>query len=79
MHPSAMQNCKAFIDSYFPVSPGTAKMKVVDIGAQDIYGSLREVCHEGLQYVGVDVVSGKGVDIVLEDPYVLPFPGDTGK
>jgi len=46
---------------------------VVDIGAQDVNGSLKTVCPPNCKYVGVDFVAGKGVDVVLQDPYQLPF------
>ena len=70
MHPTAMLNGKMFFDVYgAKMATGT----VVDIGAQDVNGSLREVCPPHLTYVGVDFVAGKGVDVVLEDPYRLPF------
>jgi SAM-dependent methyltransferase len=70
MHPTAMLNGKMFFDVYGArMAAGT----VVDIGAQDVNGSLRGVCPPHLSYVGVDFVAGKGVDVVLEDPYRLPF------
>jgi SAM-dependent methyltransferase len=70
MHPTAMLNGRMFFDVYGArMATGT----VVDIGAQDVNGSLREVCPPHLAYVGVDFVAGKGVDVVLEDPYRLPF------
>lgn len=36
-------------------------------------GSLREVCPAAAQYVGIDLETGKGVDLVLDDPYRYPF------
>jgi SAM-dependent methyltransferase len=45
----------------------------VDIGAQDVNGSLKTICPPNAIYLGVDTTQGKGVDIVLEDPYKLPF------
>jgi SAM-dependent methyltransferase len=45
----------------------------VDIGAQDVNGSLRAVCPPHFSYLGVDFVAGNGVDLILEDPYTLPF------
>lgn len=70
MHPTAMLNGKRFFDTYASkVTGGT----VVDIGAQNLNGSLKDVCPQGLAYVGVDFVAGNGVDVVLEDPYRLPF------
>lgn len=34
MHPTAMQNGKAFLDTYFPSASLTQKSTVVDIGAR---------------------------------------------
>ena len=70
MHPTAMLNAKMFFDRYgTPFSAGT----VLDIGAQDVNGSIRNVCPAQFTYTGVDFVEGKGVDVCLEDPYHLPF------
>lgn len=48
-------------------------LTVLDIGAQDVNGSLRQFCPLNAKYVGVDFVNGVGVDVVLTDPYKLPF------
>lgn len=50
-----------------------AQPLILDLGAQDVHGSLRSVAPPAARYVGVDMVAGPGVDIVLADPYVLPF------
>lgn len=76
MHDTAYYNCQAFFDAYAPAFRG-ADTKVVEIGSQDICGSIRECCPSGFQYTGVDFVAGKGVDVVLEDPYRLPFETDS--
>lgn len=74
MHPTAMHNGKMFFDTYAAkLGQGT----VLDIGAQDLNGSLRTVCPPALTYVGVDFVPGKGVEVVLDDPYLLPFPDNS--
>ncbi len=70
MHPSAMRNGQLFFDTY---ASRLAQGVVVDIGAQDVNGSLRTVCPPQLQFIGVDFVPGRGVDVVLDDPYRLPF------
>jgi len=70
MHLSALNNGKAFFDVY---AEGILEGRVIDIGAQDVQGSLKNVCPAHLAYTGVDFVAGKGVDVVLDDPYVLPF------
>lgn len=70
MHPSAMSNGKLFFDIYAAkLSQGV----VIDIGAQDVNGSLRSVCPPHLNFIGVDFVQAPGVDVVLDDPYRLPF------
>lgn len=74
MHQSALLNAALFFQTYAPQGEGKV---VVEIGAQDVNGSLRQVAPEGLKYVGVDFVSGNGVDVVLDDPYVLPFEDES--
>ena len=73
MHPTAMNNAKSFFDTYSPGFSGISNVKIVEIGAQDVNGSLRQVSPKNFQYIGVDFESANGVDLVLEDPYKLPF------
>ena len=40
-------------------------------------GWMRSVCPTGFRYTGVDFVEGKGVDVVLTDPYELPFDDES--
>jgi SAM-dependent methyltransferase len=74
MHPTALHNARLFFDTY---ALGCQGGTVLDIGAQDLNGSLRSVCLPELRYVGVDFVAGNGVDIVLDDPYRLPFESES--
>jgi SAM-dependent methyltransferase len=74
MHPSAQKIGALFFECYAKVLPAGT---VVDVGAQDVNGSLKGVCPSHLKYVGVDVVGGKGVDVLLKDPYQLPFDSDS--
>lgn len=74
MHPSALTNGKLFFDTYAARLEGAM---VVDIGAQNVNGSLRDVMPAHLRYVGVDFVNAPGVDVVLTDPYQLPFDGES--
>ncbi len=60
---------KMFFDQYVQKTG----LHIVDIGAQDVNGSLRSVSPSQNKYTGVDFVKGKGVDIVISDPYSLPF------
>ena len=70
MHPSALKNAKLFFDNY---SKAYESGNILDIGSQDVNGSLKEVAPNHMDYVGVDFVEGKGVDVIIEDPYKLPF------
>ena len=72
MHKTAMDHARIFFETYVK-APAT----IVDIGAQDVNGSLRSVAPAGCTYTGVDFVEGRGVDVIIEDAYKLPFADDT--
>lgn len=74
MHQSALRFGKLFFDVYCDQLTGVT---VVDIGSQDVNGSLKQVMPTSCRYVGVDFVPGKGVDLVLEDPYQLPLEDES--
>lgn len=74
MHDSALDLGRRFFDAYCGRFPSP---RIIDIGAQDVNGSLRSVAPAAGEYVGVDFVDGKGVDVVISDPYALPFPDDS--
>ena len=71
MHPTALSNADFFFKTY--LSPEKKDLTILEIGSQDVNGSLRSVCPAGHSYIGVDFVKGKGVDVLLTDPYKLPF------
>lgn len=73
MHASAMANGKSFFDCYGKAMDTGRAVTVVEIGSQDVNGSLKDVCPGHFKYVGVDFVEAKNVDVVLTDPYSLPF------
>jgi hypothetical protein len=72
MHDTALAIGRRFFTSYFPDRPG----RFLEIGAQDYIGGLRQFAPPGSSYCGVDVCEGKGVDVVLNDPYSLPLASD---
>jgi SAM-dependent methyltransferase len=73
MHDTALANSRLFFNCYTK-HIDLARPKVIEIGSQDVNGALRSIVPEAFEYIGVDMVAGKGVDVVLDDPYVLPFP-----
>ena len=74
MHPSALKNGKLFFETYAAELSGAT---VIDLGAQNVNGSLKDVMPSHLRYIGVDFVAGRGVDVVIDDPYKLPFDDES--
>ena len=74
MHLTAYENATRFKDAY-PVSKGE---KIAEIGSQVIakQQSLRAL-FKGCEYTGFDFAAGKGVDVILDDPYSLPAEANT--
>lgn len=70
MHKTAMKHGKLFFDTYLRDVPDPL---IVDLGAQDVNGSLRSIAPALGKYVGVDFEQAMGVDVVIDDPYSLPF------
>jgi SAM-dependent methyltransferase len=76
MHLSALKNCIQFAKTY--LNPANdANKKIVEIGSQDVNGSLRNIFSAYDNYLGVDFVPGKGVDIVLNDPYHISLESNS--
>lgn len=74
MHPTARLNCQYFFETYGKLFHNVeTKVKVIEIGAQNINGSIRDFCPDQFDYLGVDFVAGAGVDLVLDDPYSFPL------
>ncbi|MGE0497861.1 MAG: methyltransferase domain-containing protein [Ramlibacter sp.] len=70
MHPTALDNGSLFFECYLATRPGAT---VIEIGSQDVNGSLRPLAPPGCRYTGLDFAAGPGVDQVLDDPYRLPL------
>ena len=77
MHPTAMENCSRFFAAYSAYFLRKQGVKVIEIGSQDVNGSLRSSCPAEFEYVGLDFQDAKGVDIILQDPYSLPFEDES--
>jgi SAM-dependent methyltransferase len=77
MHPTAMDNCKMFFDAYSKDFKHQPSVKIVEIGSQNVNGTLRSVAPAEFDYIGVDFVEGDGVDLILDSPYSLPFETDS--
>lgn len=67
MHKSAMTRMGWFVENYIP---NDKEVKVLDIGSQDVNGSYRQLfAGTKATYTGLDMCTGKNVDIVPKDPY----------
>ena len=74
MHETAMEYGAAFFNTYLK---NAKELTIVDIGSQDVNGSLRTVAPPNNKYIGVDFVEAKGVDVVITDLYSLPFEDES--
>jgi hypothetical protein len=69
MHDTAYELGSHFFQSYFASGP----IKILDIGSQNVNGTLRDCAPAGSLYVGADITPGAGVDVVFGDRHSLPF------
>ena len=69
MHDTALEIGRLTIEIY----ADKAGARILEIGALDVNGSLRQFAPEGSEYVGVDMVEGRGVDIIVDPSKPLPF------
>jgi SAM-dependent methyltransferase len=74
MHNTAMEHGRRFFETYVTKPHGAT---IVDLGSQDVNGSLRSVAPAQAKYIGVDFEDAKGVDVVITDPYALPFDDES--
>ena len=75
MHISALNSFLEFKKNY--LKDKTSEIKIVEIGSQSINESIKKHLDKNHKYTGVDIVKGNNVDIVLDDPYKLPFEKDS--
>jgi SAM-dependent methyltransferase len=68
MHDTAYEIGRRFLEIY-----GKPSSTIVEIGALDVNGTLRDFCPQGARYFGLDLVSGPGVDVVTAADAPLPL------
>jgi SAM-dependent methyltransferase len=74
MHDTAIFHATKFFNTYLK---NAKDLIIVDIGAQDVNGSLRSFSPPSSKYIGLDFIKAKGVDVVIDDLYSLPFKNDS--
>jgi len=70
MHESAFKIAECFYQTYCTTE---SPLIILDVGSQDLNGSLREIVKKEDIYIGIDFVEAKSVDVCLDDPYKFPF------
>jgi len=73
MHKSAYEIGGKFLDRYWQ----SGMEKILEVGALDVNGSLRDFQPKDSDWIGVDLEAGNGVDVVVERSTKLPFEDNT--
>jgi len=73
MHKSAMNHARLFFETYITAD----NLNIVEVGSQDVQGSIRNLKPDTATYTGYDFVSGPGVDHIVDHPYKLPIEDNT--
>lgn len=70
MHPESMLQMTKILDTWKESGP----VNLLDVGSFSVNGDYRAMVEaRGWKYTGVDIVPGRNVDIVSDDPYSFPF------
>lgn len=69
MHRTAYEHGRQFFELYW--RPEFSQ--IIELGSQDVNGTLRDHCPAGATYVGIDMEPGKGVDLVVGAGEPLPI------
>ena len=76
MHQTSLENMQKCYERFVKTRdwPGRKTIDVIDIGGANVNGSYADIFsgHE-FTYRAADINPAATVDILLEDPYVLPF------
>lgn len=73
MHPSALSNGKLFFSTYVQRVILDGRTRLLELGSLNVNGSLRDVAPKEIEYIGVDITAGSGVDLVVDKASQLPF------
>lgn len=74
MHNTARTNFIRFRNTYFK---NFDNPKILEIGAEDTNGSIKDLINIKADYVGADLNNGKNVDVVLKNSCTLPFDSNS--
>jgi SAM-dependent methyltransferase len=72
MHNSALESFNNFKNAYLS-KLSNKKFKLIEIGSLSVNSNIKNNLEDNMEYIGMDIVKGKNVDVVLDDPYKFPF------
>ena len=72
MHDTALTIGSLFLDNY-----ARPPCTVVELGAMNVNGTLRNMAPEAAVYIGLDMEAGHGVDVVVKPGAPLPLASET--
>ncbi|KGP64008.1 hypothetical protein EP47_03545 [Legionella norrlandica] len=78
MHASSMENMQKcysrYIQTHFKTGNNLTPLKVLDVGGANVNGSYKDIFSNAeFDYIAADLENKEGVDVVLNNPYHLPF------
>jgi len=76
MHASSLENMQKCFERFVEPSVllNQESVRVLDVGGANVNGSYADIFSDPkFEYIAADLGPGEGVDVVLEDPYLLPF------
>ena len=77
MHPSALKSVKNFKKLYLDPIQTDDQIHIVELGSLSVNSNVKEIFDNKFKYTGLDIEKGPNVDLVLDDPYKLPFENDS--
>jgi SAM-dependent methyltransferase len=74
MHWTVKRTFQVFLNTYFDSSD---YLKVLEIGSANFNGGLRDEKLPNMEWLGVDLEPGPGVDVIVEVGHALPFESES--
>lgn len=77
MHTSALTSVNNFKKLYLDPIQTEKHIHVVELGSLSINSNVKKFFDSKFKYTGLDIEKGPNVDLVLDDPYTLPFENNS--
>jgi hypothetical protein len=77
MHPSALKSVQNFKKLYLDPIQTDEQIHIVELGSLSVNSNVKEFFDKKFKYTGLDIEKGPNVDLVLDDPYKLPFENNS--